>query len=239
MRRVTSVEFLDHDLGTPPQIAALLDDLWRINRYLGGLSSNRALLEAFFRRTGLRAATWLEIGAGDGRLGVCLRERLRRRGFTLECVALDRQRSHLAARRAALRPVVADALALPFAPDSFDVVACNLLFHHFSGERAVALLAAMYAVARVAVLVSDLERHVLPYLFIRVAPWLVSNPLSRHDAVASVRQAYTRAELEGIVRQAGFAHFEIRRFAPFRLGLTIWKRPGPELAGGRDGARQA
>ena len=81
------------------------------------------------------------------------------------------------------------------------------------------------AVSKLAVLVNDLERHFVPYLFIRIARMFTRSRLTPHDAPASVRQAYTREELVDLTAAAGFADFEVRRLLPFRLGLTLWKTP--------------
>src|SRR5579863_7856035 len=167
MRRTTTHELLDDDLGTPEEISASLDDLWRINRRLGGVSSSLRMLEHFFSRTGAHPVRILDVGSGDSRLAGSLRKELLERNIQTEFFALDRRLTHLASGRpldAGLQPVVADVFALPFPERSFDVVMCNLFFHHFSGEHAQELLRSLAKVAGQAVLVNDLERHVLPYL---------------------------------------------------------------------------
>jgi ubiquinone/menaquinone biosynthesis C-methylase UbiE len=226
MRRVPCEELLDYDRGSPEEVAGNLDDLWAINRWLGGISTWRALLDAFFARAGRHPVRILEVGAGDARLACRLRFELAQRGITARFVVLDRRITHLLHGQVpadGLQPIVADALALPFPERSFDVAMCNLVFHHFSGPAAVAFLHALGRVAREAVLINDLERHWLPYAFIRLVPGFTSNRMSRHDAAASVRQAYTRQELAALAREAGFQDFEVRRFLLFRLGLILWK----------------
>lgn len=225
MRRVPTTEMLDHDLGSGADIQLQLDDLWRINRWLGGVSSSLHLLRRILRDTGKRSVRVLEVGAGDARLAARLRSMLGHEGIDANFFVLDRRHSHLLIGQPAsdLHPVVADALALPFHEESFDVVTCNLLFHHFSGDDAFRFLRALDAVACDAVLINDLERHWLPYLFIRAAPWFTRNRMSRHDALASVRQAYTRHELAELTASAGFTDFEVRRLVPFRLGLVVRK----------------
>lgn len=228
MRRVTCSELLDEDRGTPREVEDSLDDLWRINRWLGGVSSSLQLLEDFFARAGVHPVRILDVGSGDSRLAGQLQVDLRRRGLPAEFTVLDRRLSHLRNGDnsvGAPQPVVANALALPFADGSFNVVMCNLFFHHFSDEPAKQLLCGMAAIASEAVMISDLERHWLPYLFIRYAPWFARSPITRHDAPASVRQAYTRDELAAVAAAAGFTDFDVRRFVPFRLGLTLWKDP--------------
>lgn len=228
MRRTTSVELLDDDRGTPAEIERSLDDLWRINRWLGGVSSSLHLLERFFARTGPHPVRVLDVGAGDSRLAGRLQSELRRRNLRAEFVVLDRRWSHL--RRgdpaaSGLKPVVADVFNLPFPDGSFNVVMSNLFFHHFSGDAAQNLLRRLAGVASEAVVVNDLERNLLPYLFIRLGYPFARSPITRHDGPASVRQAYTRRELRALAEDAGFRDFEVRRLVPFRLGLTLWKNP--------------
>jgi len=229
LRRITCSELLDEERGTPREIQDSLDDLWRINRWLGGVSSTLKLLEGFLARAGVHPVRILDVGAGDSRLAARLQVELRKRGVQAEFTALDRYLTHLQNGHQSValpQSVVADVWALPFAEGSFNVVMCNLFFHHFSGQLAKQLLSRLAALASEAVVISDVERHWLPYLFIRHARWFTRSPNTRHDAPASVRQAYTRHELAAVAAAAGFTDFEVRRFAPFRLGLTLWKPRG-------------
>jgi hypothetical protein len=226
MRRVTCSELLDEDRGTAREIQDSLDDLWRINRWLGGVSSSLELLKGFLAQAGVHPMRILDVGAGDSRLAGRLQLELCKRGVQAEFTVLDRCLTHLRNGHqsvAVRQSVVADVLALPFAEGSFNVVMCNLFFHHFSGRRAEELLLRLAAIASEAVLINDLERHWLPYLFIRYSRWFTRSPITRHDAPASVRQAYTRGELVAAAAAAGFTDFSVRRLVPFRLGLTVWK----------------
>ncbi|HET7839997.1 MAG TPA: methyltransferase domain-containing protein [Terriglobia bacterium] len=226
MRRVTTTELLDDDLGTPEEIARSLDDLWRINRWLGGVRSSLRLLENYFARTGAKTARILDVGAGDSRLATRLQEEFRRRGIEVQFVALDRKLTHLRnghAPRPEVPAIAADVFQLPFGENAFDVVMCNLFFHHFSGEGAVSLLRALAKIARGAVIINDLERHFLPYMFICIAYPFAHSRITRNDGPASVRQAYTRQELQRFAEIGGFRRFDVERLMPFRLGMTLWK----------------
>lgn len=226
MRRIPSQEWLDDDLGTPSEIHQSFEDLWRINRWLGGVSGSLHLLDRYFARRGSRRVRILDVGAGDSRLAAHLERELARRNRNAEFVALDRRISHLTnANHSAdsLSRVAADVSDLPFANESFDLVMCNLFLHHFSADRAVELLRRLAEMASEAVLVNDLERHLLPYFFIQVAWPFARSRMTRHDGAASVRQAYTKDELATLARRAGFVDFEVERLPAFRLGLTLWK----------------
>lgn len=226
MRRTTTVELLDDDRGSPDEIAESLDDLWRINRWLGGVSTNLQMLEHFFARTGPHPVRILDVGTGDSRLAERLQSELRRRKHRAEFVVLDRRLSHLRNGHPPtpeVKPVVGDVFNLPFPDGSFEVVMCNLFLHHFSGDRATDLLRRLAAIAREAMIVNDLERRFLPYLFIRAAYPFARSRITRHDGPASVRQAYTKKELRALADAAGFRNFEVERLPLYRLGLTLWK----------------
>ncbi len=225
MRRVCSTELLDEDVGTPREIAVSLDDLWRINRWLGGVSGCLRLLLRAMAAKQLRHARILDVGAGDGRMAARLKSELAARNIHVDIQTLDRRVSRFRGANSidGVRPVAADALALPFRPGSFDFVMCNLFLHHFSGSAAEKLLRSLCLPARHAVLVNDLERHALPYWFIRCALPFARSRITRNDGPASVRQAYTGAELRELAQRAGFGHFEVERMAAFRLGMILWK----------------
>lgn len=226
MIRAPSQEWLDDDLGTPEEIRQSFDDLWRINRWLGGVSGCLHLLDRYFARSGSRHARILDVGAGDSRLAAHLQSQLARSSRSAQFVALDRRLSHLrSGNHAPGKPsrIVADVFQLPFTAESFDVVICNLFLHHFSEDEAVRLLRRLGGIASRAVLINDLERNLLSYIFIRLAWPFARSRVTRHDAAASVRQAYTKEELAALAARAGFTDFEVERLPAYRLGLVLWK----------------
>jgi ubiquinone/menaquinone biosynthesis C-methylase UbiE len=228
MERVPAQELLDEDRGTPREITASFDDLWRINRWLGGVSGSMILLRRFFARTRLRTARILDVGCGDARMAQELRQKLRRRGVDARFFVLDRRLSHLQSHPAALQettPIVADAMQIPLAPGSFDAVTCNLFLHHFSADDAQRLLRELDAVAAGAVLVNDLERRPLAYFVSRHFRPFSRSRITRHDAPASVRQAYTLDEMRKLAEDAGFRNYDLLRLPRYRLGLILWKEP--------------
>jgi len=122
--------------------------------------------------------------------------------------------------------LLADAFRLPFPDRSFDFVLCSLFLHHFDDSQVVDLLRGMYDVARRAILVCDLERHVLPYLFLPATrPLFRWQRITLHDGPISVRAAFRERELAGLAKKAGIAEIRTRTNRPaFRVTLVGRKR---------------
>src|SRR5947209_17984762 len=128
MQRVNSAEILDTDDCPPAEVETSLRDLCRINRWFGGITTTRKMIERVAAATGKKHFSLLEVAAGLGEVPQAAGEQLRPKGITLDILCLDRVRSHLGNRDGCA--VVADALALPFPDGSFDLVSCSLFAHH-------------------------------------------------------------------------------------------------------------
>src|SRR5438105_1855202 len=134
MKRVVTDELLDSDSGTPAQISTALSDLRLINRLFGGVSTSQTLIERIADKAGMTKVSLLEVAAGSGFVPHRVRDRLNSRGIEMNVTLLDRAASHVNGNG---RAIVGDALQLPFADGSFDIVSSNLFLHHLSPEQSV------------------------------------------------------------------------------------------------------
>jgi ubiquinone/menaquinone biosynthesis C-methylase UbiE len=162
------------------------------------------------------AFSLLDVGAASGDTGRYLADCYPNAKIT----SLDYNEINAAA--AAYPKLIADAFALPFAAESFDFVFCSLFLHHFTDEQVVQLLSGFSAVARKAVLVTDLERHLLAYWFLPATkPFLKWNWITVHDGRISVRAAFRQCELERLAKAAGMRTVSAETHRPaFRLSLV-------------------
>jgi len=220
MKRVPTAELLDTDDGTPEEIAGSLADLRMINRRFGGRETTRRMVEKVALGTNRNSLSLLEVAAGSGDVPRGTRDMLGARGIRLEITLLDRIASHVGKGG---RSIGGDALALPFGDGSFDLVGCGLFAHHLSPEQVIGFVDEGLRVCRCAVLINDLVRHPLHLAMVYAATPLYRSRLTRHDAPASVRQAYTLEEMRDILRQTSAARVEIERYYLFRMGVIAWK----------------
>jgi SAM-dependent methyltransferase len=228
LARTARPELLDaaHDGITRLELAANLRDIRRANRYFGGTRAVVSAVQPFLVGAGARSVTILDVATGSADIPLALVRQADRHAWRIQITATDLQPEVLAIARAAERPGVlavepADARALPYADNTFDVVLLSLALHHFEPEDALRVLAEMRRVGRRGLLVNDLERTRVglagAWLFSR---GLTRNRLTRHDAPLSVRRAYTLAEGLALARAAGWGTPDARRVFPFRFVLT-------------------
>jgi ubiquinone/menaquinone biosynthesis C-methylase UbiE len=220
MKRVPTVELLDSDAGTPAEVAASLCDLRSFNRWFGGVSTTQRMIEQVASANAQPSLTLLEVASGSGYVPQTVRDRLRGSRIALEITLLDRAPSHL---RDGASAVVADAVSIPFRDASFDLVSCSLFAHHLAPDQLMQFARESLRVCRVAVLINDLIRSPLHLSLAYAGLPLYRSRLTRHDAPASVRQAYTRKEMRAMLLQAGAAKVEISRHYLYRMGAIAWK----------------
>lgn len=206
-------------------------DIALANRLFGGARAVEAALAPLLTPA-TKVATMLDVGTGTGDIPARVRRLAASRGVQLEVFGLDGRLELLKATREwDMSGVCADALHLPFAARSFDLVIASQVLHHFVADEARQLLAEMHRVARRRVVVADLQRS-----WVAIAGlWLASFPLrfhrvSRHDGVVSILRGFEPGELRDLVQRAVGLDPVVRRHAGWRLTAS-WD-PAQEGDGG-------
>ena len=176
-----------------------------------------------------RALRVLDVATGSGDAPIAMDAWAKRAGLRIEWILSDRSAyalsvAHARAEAAGVRATtaVADAVAGPL-PAACDLAICSLFLHHFDPPDVMRVLRNMSAAATRAVGVTDLDRTRAGLAL----AWLGGRALSRsyivhHDAPASVRAAFTRAEIAALARTAGLDGVEVRGAWPARW--TLWWR---------------
>lgn len=177
----------------------------------------RPLFEEIARDGG--APTLLDVGTGLADVPWRAREIARRRGVRLYTIGLDGVPTLIrTASRRVNAAICGDALALPLADASVDIVLCSQLLHHFQYDRGLQLIAELDRVARRRVVISDLRRSWIA----AGGFWLASvalrfHHITRHDGTVSVLRGFTEGELGGMVVSATGVQPAIRRRLGYRL----------------------
>lgn len=216
--RRRGVELLDLP-ETPDAVrAAAMRDVERSNALFGG---TRAVARAVRRLAAMRPRAnpiVLDVATGTGDIAAAVRRIAP--GWVV--AGLDRSPALVARARTRLDAVVVgDALRLPFADRSMDVVTCSQALHHFFDDDARRLVAELHRVARGHVVVSDIRRsHLAAAGFFIASLALRFHPVTRRDGVTSVYRGFTADELCALIREVTGVTPVVRRGIFWRLTAT-------------------
>jgi SAM-dependent methyltransferase len=199
-------ELLDDPRADPAIVAESLRNVARANRWFGGAAAVRFGLNRTLRDVPPGAAlSLLDLGTGLGDLPHVAVRWGASRGVRLMPVGLELNRAAAAlAKSGGLATAVACAGMPPIRDKSVDVVLLSQVAHHLTSDSVVHLLRACDRLARRAVIVADLRRHVLAAPFFWCGAWLLGfDRVTLADGVTSIRRGFSRRKLLELMAQAG------------------------------------
>jgi len=216
---------MDRPQPISPELFSDLRNLRALNRYFGSYRLIRHFLRRWLRpNDNFRI---LDLATGSGDIPRLVVEFARTIGAKVEIDAVDFQPStieiarHLSGGFPEIRYHCADILQ--FGQErSYEIVLCSLALHHFSEDKAVALLRRCRALSQGKVLVSDLCRGWLAKAGVDLlTATFFREPMTRNDARASAARAFSFQELDRLAREAGWRDFGHRRFRFARQAIWL------------------
>lgn len=209
-----------------------LDALTTINRWFGGAAAIRRPIEAALNGRAPGELRLLDVGTGAGDIPVAIVRRLRGDGWRPRFVLADNHATTLRLARDRVPDsleasfVRLDAPRLPLADDSVDIGISGTMLHHLETDAAARFLREIDRVSRDGWIVSDLRRGVSLRIAFGVlsATLLRRNETARLDGRASIRRAFTSAEIRTLLDRAGLGR------AVVRSGPIRWVVLGGRLA---------
>jgi hypothetical protein len=104
-----------------------------------------------------------------------------------------------------------------------DIIMSSLFAHHLPDPQLVRFLRWMEENARIGWFINDLERHPLPYYFLKFAFWATRrHRFMRHDGPVSIARAFKRQDWVRLLHEAGLREgaARIESWMPFRLCIS-------------------
>jgi ubiquinone/menaquinone biosynthesis C-methylase UbiE len=202
-----------------------LQTLEDCNRRLGGHHLALHYVKRFVGATRAGSLSILDLGTGAADIPRAIAAWARQRQLPVAIAAVDGNSEVLQLAGESCRgwPEIRleqhDLRALPYKPESYDLVLCSLALHHFASAEAVGLLRSIHRLVRGGYLVNDLCRH-WPAIWSTEILFraLSRSPVFRHDAAQSCRAAFTVRELRAMAERAGLDRFQIKyHHAGFRM----------------------
>ncbi len=211
-----------------------LAELDTINKLLGGHAVTLNALDRIFTPELIEAhpkRIWriADLGSGGGGMLRAISEWAARRKIAVHLTGIDLNPATIAYAREKSKQYIninykqADILSDEFSKTPYDVITSSLFCHHFTNEQLTALFRQLRQQCTLAVIVNDIHRHPLAYYSIK---WLTAafskSYLVKNDAGVSVLRAFTKPELQEIIKQSGAVKFSIRWKWAFRWQAIIY-----------------
>jgi hypothetical protein len=223
-RRATQAEYFDRPDRPDAELADGYRMLDRVNRFFHLAEPFQRLLPKMLGAERCRNLSILDLGAGDGALGVELTQWARRRGWSWQVTNLD-----LNPRALTLDPygrgVAGSVLALPFRDNSFDVVIASQMAHHLTGDDDVRRhFQEAWRVSRDVLFLNDLHRNPALYVIIWVLLRLYNYP--EHfisDGLLSVLKSWRVREWRALAAEAGLPNARVWLYGGARVMLEARK----------------
>lgn len=225
---------MDDPAASREALASTLSHLRLLNRHLGGEAALLHHLRGWSGRWPKgRPITLLDVGTGGADLPLAARAWAADLGFDLRVTGIDVHETTLALARervadaggVTLERCDAREIKRRFGVASFDYVHAGLFLHHLPEIGVLTVLAAMDQVARAGIIWSDLNRSWLAAAGARVLT--IGSPAHvKHDAIVSVRAAFTKREVLDIASRLGLSYCRYRLHMSTQRFTLAGERPG-------------
>lgn len=236
--RVLAGEWMDAPDAPRDELDRSLGFIRAVNRVLGGRRALVGQLAAWSRAWPRdRSVTLLDVGTGSADLPVEAVRWAKRAGRELRVTGVDVHETTASLARAfvdkqedvrgSVEVLQADALQLVerFGPASFDYVHAGMFLHHLGSVQVLTMLRVMDRIARRGIIVNDLARTRLGVIGAKIIT-LGQGPMVRHDAVASVRAGFTKAEVLDMARRVDVGYCTYRFMPMGQRFVLAGEKPG-------------
>jgi 2-polyprenyl-3-methyl-5-hydroxy-6-metoxy-1,4-benzoquinol methylase len=218
-------ELMDRPQPVSRELARDLHNLRELNRWFG----SHALISRFVRRWikhGERMRI-VDLATASGDIPRLIVDHARLVGAKIDIVAVEQNAATLEIARKLSRDypeiTFVEADMLQWQPnETFDIVLCSLVLHHFSEEDATRVLRRCRELSRQFVLVSDLRRGLLAIVGVYLLTALIfRDAMTKYDGRLSAARAFSFDELRDLAQRAGWTNFHHANFRWARQAIWI------------------
>jgi 2-polyprenyl-3-methyl-5-hydroxy-6-metoxy-1,4-benzoquinol methylase len=226
--RTYQLEQMDDFTSKGEIIRKTLFELDFINNWLGGYRVTLDGLDQLVDGNEEDEIHIADIGCGGGNTLFRIKRWMDKRKLPVKLTGLDANPNIIVmAKEASGNPDpvsyrVTNVLEDPFDQQTFDIVNCTLLLHHFNDEQLINFLTKIKRITRRGIVINDLHRHWFAYHSIRLlTQWFSHSEMVVHDAPLSVLRAFRKEELEALLSSAGITDYTITWKWAFRWQVVI------------------
>ncbi|MDR6733331.1 methyltransferase domain-containing protein [Sphingobacterium sp. 2149] len=228
-QRTSENEIMDDFLLEGDELRGALDQISKINRFLGGnsitLDGVKKMLSNDNSNHPIRI---VDIGCGNGDMLRMLSDYADNKGIQFELFGLDANRYTINHARSLSKNytnityVCADIFEEDFEDLSFHIVLCTLTIHHFNDENILNLIARLIKMSKLGIIINDLHRSKIAYrLFQTIAVVFRLNRMTREDGLISIRRGFKKDELVQFAKKLHLENYTVQWKWAFRYQWII------------------
>lgn len=201
-KRSREAELMDDPEVSQQTLKDVLQDINRANRILGGNKATIMALSQLVSQNPRDSYTVLDMGCGDGAM---LREVVlffRQIGKNVKCLGIDLNGNALRMAREASQDIPEitylkkDILDSDASGLECDILITTLTLHHFYDEEIPSILKRFGKLARIGIVINDLQRSPLAYSLFKVFSLIfIHTAMAKNDGLVSIARGFTKAEL--------------------------------------------
>jgi 2-polyprenyl-3-methyl-5-hydroxy-6-metoxy-1,4-benzoquinol methylase len=224
-------EIMDNFSLEGEELRAALDQIARINQFLGGntviLHALKQLLKKTDRNGPIRI---VDIGCGNGDMLRMLATYGQKNNLNFQLIGIDANdfTINYAKTQSVTYPnieyVCVDIFSDDFTSLTYDIALCTLTLHHFTNEEILNIITTFNNNATIGVVVNDLHRSKIAYgLFEIICTVFKLNRMSRQDGLVSILRGFKKKDLEDFSREVQLQNYTINWKWAFRYQWIIAK----------------
>ncbi len=200
--RNTESELMDNPNVGIDTLRLVFKDINKSNRILGGNAITLGKVSELIKELPKNQYTIVDMGCGDGEMLRELAILFRKIDIDVKLIGLDLSENAIAIGRelsidfTEITFFKQDILALKPSDLNCDILLCTLTMHHFSNEQIPLFLSKFTKLAKIAVIINDLQRSTLAYyLFKGFSAIFIKTKIAKHDGLISIKSGFKKQDL--------------------------------------------
>ena len=220
LKRIFQKEIMDNFSIQDERIIIALNELNKINKYLGGNKTSEKGLKLLIKKSGNKKINNI-LDAGGGSSDILLSSKI---NFN-QISNLDINpgiNKYVKSKSPKLNIICSDIFKPPFKNKSFDIIHASLFFHHFKEDEIKTILIQMKKIAVYGIIINDLQRSIFAYMGIKFLTTLFSkSDMVKNDGPLSVRKGFTQVELIKLLNELNLS-YDLKWSWAFRWLVVIY-----------------
>ncbi len=199
--RSQALELMDDPNLKKEALVKAYQDINRCNTLLGGTTITTSIVKKLIKKHPKKSYTIYDVGCGDGHMLRKIASLYNGESITLNLVGIDIREDVLAIARKAsssfgnITYTNQNVLALED-DEQCDILLCTLTLHHFPEKDLKTILSQFERLARIGVVINDLERSKLAYVLFRLfSIFFIRTKIAKIDGLISIRKGFIKKDL--------------------------------------------